>query len=184
MTLAKSHFRLGAAVRATGIPSFSDAALRRVERHFHVSQFRDPAGQITRIEKVFLDMQVAVGHVPRGKVLLADEPPNFAQGSFFFAAKGGYDLQRNTQVFQGVHLGSIYVCPRARTLNRDGFVYGLIHELGHYVGNADDMAYFHKDPSKYRHLSGEVAFRNADSYSQYAYDAVGKPDFDVKQNTQ
>src|SRR5258708_4060479 len=87
LTLAKTSPLL------TGIPSslpsisdFSNAALEKVERHFHVRKTTNPLPQITRIEQVFLDMQRAIGHIPQGIVLFVDEPPSFAVGSFMFTA--------------------------------------------------------------------------------------------------
>jgi hypothetical protein len=58
----------------------------------------------------------------------------------------------------------------------------MIHELAHFTGPVDgilDHAYFHKNPHRYRNLSHELAFGNADSYSQFAFETIGKPDFDA-----
>ena len=43
----------------------------------------------------------------------------------------------------------------------------------------DDFAYFHKDPNKYANLSPALTLRNADCYSQFAYDAIGKANFNI-----
>lgn len=82
---------------------------------------------------------------------------------------------------------SIYVCPTSRTLNNDAFAYSMIHELAHFTspfsaaGN-HDFAYFHRDPAKYKSLDTDQAFHNADCYSQFAFDAIGKPDFNIEVN--
>ena len=34
---------------------------------------------------------------------------------------------------------------------------------------------------QYRNLSAEQAFLNADSYAQFAFDVIGKPDFSIVQ---
>ena len=71
-----------------------------------------------------------------------------------------------------------------RTLRDNGFTYAMLHELAHYTGptanGVDDHAYFHKNPHRYRSLSAEEAFRNADSYSQFAFDVTGRPDFNIE----
>jgi hypothetical protein len=67
----------------------------------------------------------------------------------------------------------------------------MIHELAHYVGpipkafvidGIEDHAYFHKGSQSYKNLAPEKAFKNADCYAQFAFDAVGKPDYDATQN--
>jgi hypothetical protein len=183
LTLAKTDFLLKG---IPSIPDFSRAALERVNRHFHVRKTANPLLQITRIEQVFLDMQRAIGHIPQGIVLFVDEPPSFAVGHFMFSAGGGYRHHLPTDVFDRTNLpiDSIYLCPRSRTLIGDNFVYAVIHELGHYVGpdSSDDFAYFHKNPEKYRSLTPEAAFLNADCFSQFSFDAIGKRDFRVHQD--
>jgi hypothetical protein len=186
ITLARASQQLtGMSSSLPSISDFSIAALARIERHFHVSKTSNPSLAITRVEQVYLDMQRAIGHIPQGVVLLVDEPPSFAVGAFMFTAGGGYRHHLPGDVFNGTNLpiDSIYLCPRSRTLIGDNFVYAIIHELGHYVGpdSSEDFAYFHKDPQKYRNLTPEFAFRNADCYSQFAFDAVGKRDFKIEQ---
>ena len=39
--------------------------------------------------------------------------------------------------------------------------------------------YFFRTPAGYRRLTPDQALHNADSYAQFAYDAVGKPDFHI-----
>jgi hypothetical protein len=186
LTLAKTSPLL------TGIPSslpsisdFSNAALEKVKRHFHVDKTAKPLLQITRIEQVFLDMQRAIGHIPQGVVLFVDEPPSFGAGSFMFTAGGGFRHHLRDDVFDGTNLpvDSIYLCPRSRTLIGDNFVYAVIHELAHYVGPdlSTDFAYFHKDPQKYRSLTPDLAFLNGDCYSQFSFDAIGRRDFIIHQ---
>ena len=108
-----------------------------------------------------------------------------------FSFMGGYHRRLlnpgdSPPVSDGIDTTSIYFCPAARTLNGEAFAYAMTHELAHYVGpmenGIDDNAYFHKTPDKYRNLTPTAAFHNADSYAQFAFDAVGKPDFDVAAN--
>jgi hypothetical protein len=127
LTLAKSS------LQNTDALGFGKAALASVERHFHVQANRDPVQQITRIEQMFLSMQTAVGHTPQGPALLVDEPPRFAHGAFMFAHSGGWRAHSPNDSFDGLPFDSIYLCPRSRTLKQEGFSYGLIHELSHFV---------------------------------------------------
>ena len=133
---------------------------------------------------MFLNMLTAIGYVPQGVVLAADEPPTIAQGSFMFTFPGGYSLRRPEHTWEGIPVGSIYLCPKSRTLRDNGFTYAMLHELAHYTGptanGVDDHAYFHKNPHRYRSLSAEEAFRNADSYSQFAFNVTGRPDFNIE----
>ena len=113
-----------------------------------------------------------------------DEPPQIATGFIMFAYDNGYTYRGQTDVSSdGLHYGSIYLCPRSRALNQEEFAYAMIHELGHYVPPLGlqivDNAYYHKDPQKYNRLDPEKAYRNADCYSQFAFDAIGKPGFKV-----
>jgi hypothetical protein len=96
---------------------------------------------------------------------------------------GGYHFISTNETFEGLPVSSIYLCPKAKTLDRDAFVYAMIHELAHFTGpkdnGVDDFAYFHKDPNKYANLSPALTLRNADCYSQFAYDAIGKANFNI-----
>jgi hypothetical protein len=77
---------------------------------------------------------------------------------------------------------SVSLTQSATRLSEDGFTCAMIHELAHFTGPVDgilDHAYFHKNPHRYRNLSHELAFGNADSYSQFAFETIGKPDFDA-----
>jgi hypothetical protein len=116
-------------------------------------------------------------------VLTADEPPSLAVSAFMFTFAGGYHLRGQDDTFDGIPVGSIYLCPKSRTLGQGGFMYAMIHELAHFTGptgNGIDNAYFHKDSQRYRNLSPDLAFHNADCYSQFPFDAIGKPNFNVE----
>lgn len=163
--------------------SIGQAEARKVDRHFHIAGLANPLGRLAEIDTMFLNMLTAIGFVPQGVVLAADEPPGMAQGSFMFTFAGGYHYRSRTDTFEGIHVGSIYLCPKSRTLGEDAFAYAMVHELAHYTGpqvnGITDHAYFHKNAEAYRRLTPQLAFRNADSYSQFAFDAIGKPDFRV-----
>jgi hypothetical protein len=88
-----------------------------------------------------------------------------------FTFAGGYHLRGQDDTFDGIPLG------------QGGFMYAMIHELAHFTGptgNGIDNAYFHKDSQRYRNLSPDLAFHNADCYSQFPFDAIGKPNFNVE----
>ena len=127
---------------AGGAGSLGELESQKLDRHFHFSRTQDPTGRIEQIEIMFLNMLTAIGHVPQGVVLAADEPPTMAQGSFMFTFMGGYHLRRPEHTFEGIPVGSIYLCPKARTLRDNGFTYAMLHELAHFTGelvDADDF---------------------------------------------
>lgn len=180
LQLAKFHYN------NPGGLGFGQLAVAKFERHFHGGKTGNPVRHVAAVDRTFLDMQVAVGHIPQGIILLADEPANFAGSAYLFTFAGGYHLRRPEDTFQGIHQGSIYLCPLSRVLDRDRFVYCLIHELAHYVAppapGITDLAYFHKFPAKYAALTPAQSLRNADCYAQFAYEVVGKPNFNVSLN--
>jgi hypothetical protein len=181
LTTAKTFYTL------PGVSLFGKAAADKVDRHFHQNSTPSPLGRIEQIERIYLGMQTAIGFVPQGVVLAMDEPPGIAQGSYMFAFEGGYDHRGMDENWNGIPVGSIYLCPKSRTLTPDAFAYAMIHELAHYVGPSapgiDDKAYFHKDSQKYKSLSPDLAFHNADSYAQFAFEAIGKADFNVDRHS-
>lgn len=165
---------------------FGEVAAAKFNRHFHADKIAHPLGHLREVERIFLAMLTAVGHVPQGIVVMLDEPPQIAQGAFMFTFAGGYDIRARGDTWHAIHRGSIYLCPLSRMMSRDGFVYATIHELAHYVGpphpnDIGDHAYFDKPkPRRYRSLSAAQALRNADSYAQFAFEAVGRSDYDPR----
>ena len=160
-----------------------EAEVTKLERHFHISKTADGLARARQIESVFLDMQTAIGHIPRGVIVAADQPPENTRSAFMFCFQGGYSRRSPNDKWQGLHKGSIYLCPAARGLSNDQFVYSMVHELAHYTSpvknGIKDAAYFHISATDYRKLTAERAFHNADSYAQFAYEVIGKPDFRV-----
>lgn len=163
---------------------FGKASVERVDRHFHITKTNNPRQRLEEIDSIYLNMQTAIGYVPQGLILAVDEPPASASGYFMYAYDNGYSYRSKgdeAKTSNGLHPGSIYLCPKSRTLSQEAFSYVMIHELAHYVPpmslQIGDQAYFRKDPQKYRNLDPEKAYRNADCYAQFAYDAIGKPDF-------
>jgi hypothetical protein len=63
----------------------------------------------------------------------------------------------------------------------------MIHELAHYVSNSEspfipyigDVAYFHLNAHRYKALTNFEALRNADRFSQYAFEVIGRPDYRI-----
>jgi hypothetical protein len=185
LTLAKSFYATPPSI--SPLPSlslFGRAAADKVDRHFHQNTLPNPVQRVEDVNKIFLGMQTAIGFVPQGVVLAVDEPPGIARGSFMFSFSGGYDHRGINETWNGIPVGSIYLCPKSRTLTADAFAYAMIHELAHYVGPSipgiDDWGYFHKDATKYKNLSPHLALHNADSYSQFAFDAIGQADFNIE----
>jgi hypothetical protein len=187
-------FRLQFGTRPGGLPGLDQLgqlAVDRAERHFHINSTQDPIARLRKVQQLFFRMQTAIGFVPKGMFLAVDEPPESAVGAFFFTVAGGFDIRDPDAKFDGTDLpvNSIYICPKGRALSEDGFAYGMIHELAHFVGpqhpdKADDPDFAITDIGAFHRgtiarLSADQAIRNADSYSQFAFDAIGKPNFNV-----
>jgi hypothetical protein len=186
---AKAHLQLsGLPGRLSPLDELGELALDRADRHFHVRGKPDSIARLDRAARLYFAMQTAIGYVPQGIVLALDEPPEVASGAYMFAASGGYHARARDEVMDGTNLsaGSIYVCPRARALSHEAFAYVMVHELAHFCApengsGVHDMpgGTFYKSPATYRRLTADQALQNADCYAQFAYDAAGKPDFNV-----
>lgn len=160
-----------------------ESAWNKLITHFKIDQFPSWSTQLDAIDRVYSDMQTAIGHVPQGMVLFADEPPEKVSGHFAFAYANGYGVaNRGKKSGDGsTYLDSIYFTQKMRTLKQDAFAYVMIHELAHYVGPEErsgvaivDYAY-HRNPAVYQSLPPRQRVQNADCYSQFAFDAIGKP---------
>ncbi|MBV8176531.1 MAG: peptidoglycan-binding protein [Verrucomicrobia bacterium] len=169
-----------------GLEAFTKTAFEKVDRQFHLKLTNDRVQRLRKIRATFGMMMAAIGHIPKGVVLAADEPPNVASRAYMFSYAGGMHLRASPLRYCGngkrrLDTGSIYLCPKARTLASDAFAYVFIHELAHYAGptkpKIDDVAYFKRNPAKFRWLGPDQAFWNADSYAQLAFAAVGRPDW-------
>jgi len=157
-------------------------------KHFQIDMFPGPNGwsnALSWVDGIYLNMQTALGYVPRGLVLATDEPASSNQGAYAFTFAGGYDLSQRNQKWQGIPKGSIYLCAPMQNLDSDAFAYVLIHETAHYVGPTDetqnsitDYGYAHSKDGKYQKMLPWQRTHNADSYAQHAFDAAGIP-FDL-----
>jgi hypothetical protein len=186
---AKAHLQLsGVPGRLGALNELGELALNRADRHFHVRGRNDAMARLDRVQSLYFAMQTAIGYVPQGIILALDEPPEMAVGAFMFSASGGYHARGRDDVLDGTNLsaGSIYVCPKARALSHEAFAYIMVHELAHFCAPETGPGihdfpggYFHRSAESYRRLTADHAIQNADSYAQFAYDAVGKPDFHV-----
>jgi len=169
---------------ANVIPAFNKAAFEKVDRQFHLGLVREPLGRLQQIRSVFQSMLTAIGHIPEGIVLAADEPPTMAIHHVAFSFTGGIHLRATRERYWtegNLDAGTIYLCPFAHTLDAESFSYVMVHELAHYAGPVSpgigDVAYFHRDHLKFRQLGPDQALWNADSYAQFAFAAAGRPDW-------
>ncbi|MCG3193152.1 MAG: hypothetical protein DIJKHBIC_02402 [Thermoanaerobaculia bacterium] len=154
------------------------AAAAIVNRHFHLDKSANPLGDADFIDGTFSRMQVAIGHVPMGLWIFEDDPLEPPEMSYAYTYAGGYfHLRDASQVEKKkkVYLDRIYLCRRLIAYDHDTIVYAMVHELGHFVGGRggttdaiDDHAYAHK--TGYESLLPQKAIRNADCYSQYAWE--------------
>jgi hypothetical protein len=162
----------------------ADAAVAKVERHFHAGRTRDPVARLARVDGVYQHMQSALATAAAAVVAdgagCAGHPDAVAvawDGGFHAGVGRGGDGA-------GGRMDAIRVLPAARGLDRDALAYALVHSLAHHVGPATapvvDLAYFHRSPDAYAALGPAGALRNADSYAQFAFDAAGRPGFDPR----
>ena len=179
--VAAERFKLGGGGQSFG---FGETSWNKLVKHFQVDKFPSWQAQLRWINSIYIGMETAIGYIPQGVIALADEPDISSVGAYAFTFAGGYHLSERNKTWQGLPRGTVYLCARMQELNRDAFAYVLIHELAHYVGptgdsgnDIDDHAYKHKPP-KYDHLLPWQRVHNADCYSQFAFEAVGKP-FDL-----
>jgi putative peptidoglycan binding protein len=161
-----------------------------LEKHFHAKTNAEKRNTIQLAQKVYLRMQTAIGHVPVGRVLALDEPPKTEVRSFMFSFMGGFNLPfdpktKRVPQWEGVDVDRIYITPKARAMTSEQFRYAMIHELAHYVSDADgmppidDFAYFHRQRAKYDALNNFASIRNADCYSRFAFEAIGRGDLQI-----
>lgn len=177
-----------------GLPGgYAQQSLAKVERYFKVSTTPAPAERLRRLQEIYQWMVTAIGYVPRGVVLAQDEPPATAHGAYAITASGGYHQRlldgpappgADPRLRQdGSLLTAIMLCPKMRLLQGEMFEYVMIHELAHYVGPPTrpdaivDHGYFRGGAAAFARLNAEQQLRNADSFAQFAFAAIGKPDF-------
>jgi len=165
---------------STGIVNFGEASWNKLVKHFQLDKFQNWDMQMTWLDRIYIGMQTAIGHIPQGMILLADEPANSNEGAFAFTFAGGFEVEQRNKTYQGIPRGSVYLCPRMQTMKQDAFSYVLIHELAHFVGpngqtgvQVDDYGYQHKPG--YEGLVPWQRVHNADNFAQFSFDAVGKP---------
>lgn len=183
INIARGTLSAARAFRLTGgggIIGFGEASWNKVVKHFQIDRFPDWNRQIDWVNSIFVGMETAIGHIPMGMILLADEPAHSNVGAFAFTYAGGYELNERNKTVNGKARGSVYLCPKMQTMKRDAFAYVLIHELAHFVGpngrtgvQIDDYSYRHRP--NYDKLLPWQRVHNADNYAQFAFDAVGRP---------
>jgi hypothetical protein len=183
LTAARSSLTLPASLLGKG-------ATASVRKHFVRGASQNSVTTIDFLQRVYTNMLAACGHIPQGRFLAVDEPDTSTVGALMFTFPGGFDLRLDpatgrTPRFEGLPIDSIYICPQGRRLGEDQFTYCMVHELAHFVSDTkaipyiDDHAYFHRAPQRYGALTNFEAVRNADCYSQFAFEAAGRPDFRV-----
>jgi hypothetical protein len=163
----------------------ADAAVAKVERHFHPGRTRDPAARLARVDGVYQLMQSALALSAAGVVADAGGGVDGGGGGdAVLAAAWGGGFHAGGRPAAG-RMDAIRVLPATRALGQDALAYALVHALAHHVGPATapvvDLAYFHQSPDAYDALGPAGALRNADSYAQFAFDAAGRPGFDPRQ---
>jgi hypothetical protein len=156
----------------------------KLTKHFQVDKFGGYSTwqeQLLWIRSIYFNMWVAIGYVPFGLMLFADEPETYHMGALAFATLGGYHVSRRHIKTEGVFEGTIYLCPQMQQAKQDTFTYVLIHELAHFVGpnyknpnSITDFAY-QWDSVNYKKLLPWQRVHNADCYAQYALDVMNRP---------
>jgi peptidoglycan hydrolase-like protein with peptidoglycan-binding domain len=165
----------------SGFHEFSSPLWTKINRHFHLDKAANPAASIQYIDSIYLRMQTAIGHIPQGVTLFADDPLN--KPYYAYSASGGYEVEvRQMNMQGGVPAGSIYLCSKLYTLDDEAIPYVMIHELAHFVGprydnpNAiTDVGGYQGLGARYDHITPRQALNTADCYSQFAFEAINRP---------
>jgi peptidoglycan hydrolase-like protein with peptidoglycan-binding domain len=169
------------------LPNPLGGSVSGLEKHFHAKTNAERRSTIQLAQKVYTRIQAAIGHIPVGRVLALDEPPKTEVRSFMFTFAGGFNLPfdpktKRVPQWEGLDVDRIYVTPKGRTMTTEQFRYAMIHELAHFVSDTDgmpaieDFAYFHRQRAKYDALNNFFSVRNADCYSRFAFEAIGRGD--------
>ncbi len=166
--------------------SANAAAAALVNKHFHLDKATSPLVALRMVDGIYSRMQGAIGHVPAGTWVFEDDPSDPPDTSYAFTYMGGYSFLMGRSQRSGtgrIYLDRIYLCRRLVSYDRDTIVYAMVHELAHFCGGKegmvdaiDDWAYAHR-PTGYEKLTPFAAIRNADCYSQYAWEAVRHVEF-------
>ncbi|KAA0256268.1 hypothetical protein FBQ97_10815 [Acidobacteria bacterium ACD] len=180
--LARAHLMNARFAFAGGGGLFASvyaSAAALVNKHFHLDRAVSPLSALDMVDGIFSKMQLAIGHVPAGTWVFEDDPSQPPDVAYAFTYWGGYLFMtgKSERRREGLFwLDRIYLCRRLVSYDRDTIVYAMIHELAHFVGGAlgtsdevDDWAYAHR-PTGYETLAPYRAVRNADCYSQYAWE--------------
>ncbi len=181
---------LSLALARLNLPNPLGGGASGLEKHFHARANAEKRSTIQLAQKVYTRIQAAIGHIPAGRVVVLDEPPKTEVRSFMFSFMGGFNLPfdpktKRVPQWEGLDVDRIYITPKARAMTSEQFHYAMIHELAHFVSDADgmppidDFAYFHRQRAKYDALNNFVSVRNADCYSRFAFEAIGRGDLQI-----
>jgi hypothetical protein len=159
-------------------------------KHFHAKTNSQKRSTIPIVQRVYSRIQAAIGHLPVGRLLALDAPPGVEERSFMFTFAGGFNLPINPVTkkvpqWEGLDQDRIYITPRGRRMTLEQFRYCMLHELAHFVSGDglptmdSDPAYFHKDRKRYDALDNLLCIRNADCYSRFAFEVIGRGDLSL-----
>lgn len=195
LALAAAHAALPTTpAHLRGLDFAGGAALAKVHRTFRNEKSKTIAADIRFIDDIFDKSAQALGLTPDGWLFAEDEPPGGEEGTMAYTTGGGFWFAKKRRIgpeqlvtlHNGMELygGVVYYCPRFRLLSPEGMAYAIVHELAHFVGPEtqpiiDDHAYFHRQRAKYDKLNAFQALHNGDSYAQFAFDAIGKANFNA-----
>lgn len=162
-----------------GLQTFSrESRLRLLNKHFQIDGHGIPRQRVNFILKVF-DRMRQVFQRPAGmwgNSAFEPDPLNTPKvaaytwwGGFY---KGGQFRQDGKHK---IRLDTIYFCPALKKFNPDIHAFVVVHELAHFVGYPeyiDDHAYnFQGKGAKLKGLNPQLRMLNAESYSNFAYEA-------------
>jgi peptidoglycan hydrolase-like protein with peptidoglycan-binding domain len=158
-----------------------------LEKHFHAKTTSQKRSTIPIVQRVYSRIQAAIGHLPVGRLFALNAPPGVETVSFMFTWAGGFNLPfdpvtKRVPQWEGLDMDRIYITPKGRSLTLEQFRYSMLHELAHFVSGDGlplmnhDFAYFHRERKKYDALDNLLCLRNADCYSRFAFEVIGRGD--------
>ena len=189
-TVTAAQAALSLASARLDLPEPLGSVPSALEKHFHTKTASQKRSTIPIVQRVYSRIQAAIGHLPVGRVLAVDAPPGapgIVAADLMVTFAGGFNLPfdpvtKRVRQWEGLDTDRIYITPKGRRMTLEQFRYCMLHELAHFVSGDGlplmdhDFAYFHINRKKYDALDNLLCIRNADCYSRFAFEVIGRGD--------
>jgi peptidoglycan hydrolase-like protein with peptidoglycan-binding domain len=137
ITSAEANLSVASSALSTPGSKLADSAFVRLDRHFHTKTNAERQVALEGIRRVFSLVRAAVGYLAQGTVIADDAPLSLQIDAFMYTFENGFNRGRvpanKVEKFQGVPVDRVYITIKGRKMSPDGFRYGMLHELCHFV---------------------------------------------------